>query len=112
MKDYLKLLGGLVVAVMSVGILLTVANVMGFANFAFFAPKVEQVRFDTFKQSQAYNDGMLRDLQNLKLEYLKGDADQKAALRGIVLQRFSVYDATKLPPDLQAFYNSLKGARQ
>lgn len=86
-----------------------IANIFGFASFAFWAPKVEQVRYNTFKESQAYNDGMLRDLQNLKMEYLRGNPDQQAALRAIVIQRFSVYDTNRLPADLQAFYLNIQG---
>lgn len=89
-----------------------VARAAGFISFAFWAPKVEQVRYNTFKESQSYNDGMLRDLQNLKMEYLRGNPDQKTALRAIVIQRFSVYDTNRLPVDLQAFYLNIQGNLQ
>jgi len=80
---------------------------ISYMAYAFYAPKYEQVRYNTFKESQAYNDGMLRDLQNLRMEYIKSNDEQKAALRAIALQRFSVYEINRLPYDLQAFYNSL-----
>ena len=85
------------------------ANFLGFWQFSFFAPRVEQVRYNVFKESQTYNDGMLRDLQNLKLEYLNADSAHKDAMRSIVIQRFSVYDLNRLPPDLQQFYYSMQG---
>lgn len=107
MKDYFKLFGILIVAVLTLALLAFVLNLTGLASFAFFAPKVEQVRYNTFKESQTYNDGMLRDLQNLKLQYLQANAEQQQALRGIVLHRFAAYDSARLPPDLQAFYFSL-----
>jgi hypothetical protein len=111
MKDYLKLMQYAIAVIVSIAFLGFVANSLGFVSFKFFAPKVEQVRYDTMKQSQAYNDGMLRDLQNLKLEYLRGNPEQQAALRAIVIQRFSVYDTTRLPPDLQSFYLTVQGIK-
>ena len=112
MGEYVKLMWGLVIAVISVMLLAFVGNMLGFAQFAFFAPRIEQVRYDTFKQSQAYNDGMIRDLENLKLQYMQANPEQKAALRGIVLHRFSVYDTNRLPTDLQVFINQVQGVQQ
>lgn len=107
MKDYLKLFGVMVLLILTIAALGFVANMTGLASFKFFAPKVEQVRYDTFKEGQAYNDGMTRDLQNLRLQYLQATPDQQVALKGIVLHRFSAYDTSRLPPDLQAFYASI-----
>ena len=112
MKDYLKLMGYAIAGIASIALLAFVCNALGLVSFAFFAPKVEQVRYNTFKQSQSYNDGMLRDLQNLKIEYLGSNADQKAALRAIVLHRFGVYEIDRLPAELQSFYFSLQGTQQ
>lgn len=95
-------------AICSIGALVFFINILGFTNYSFFAPKVEQVRFDTFKQSQSYNDGMLRDLQELQLQYTTANTDQKVMLKAIVLHRFSVYQIDKLPLDLQSFYYSIK----
>lgn len=81
---------------------------LSYLAYSFYAPRYEQVRYNTFKESQAYNDGMLRDLQNLRMDYLKADKEQKAALRAITLHRFSVYDAEKLPADLRQFYAALQ----
>lgn len=83
-------------------------NYFGYMQTAFFSPRVEQVRYNTFKQSQSYNDGMVRDLENLQMEYIKADAGQKLALRAIILHRFSVYDENALPPNLYQFYENLK----
>lgn len=107
MKSYFQFIGYALLAIFTLSLLAFAGNSMGLLSFAFFAPKVEQVRYNTFKQSQTYNDGMLRDLQNLRLEYLRGNPDQQAALRAIVLQRFSVYPIEQLTPDLQSFYLSI-----
>jgi hypothetical protein len=54
---------------------------------------------------------MIRDLENLQLEYIKADNDGKQALRAIVLHRFSVYPEDKMPPNLRNFYNDLKAGK-
>jgi hypothetical protein len=81
---------------------------LSYLAYAFYAPRYEQVRYDTFKQSQAYNDGMIRDLQDLKRDYISANDEQKAALKALTIHRFSVYEINRLPPDLQAFYYSLE----
>jgi len=81
---------------------------LGYKSYEFFAPKYRAVENQVFKQSEQYNDGMIRDLENLQIEYINADKDHKDALRAIVLHRFSVYPEDKLPPNLRNFYNDLK----
>ena len=94
--------------VLTVGLLGFIGNLIGLYSMSFFAPKAEQIRYNTFKQSQSYNDGMIRDLEDLKLEYQHADPDGRKAMQSIILHRFSVYDVNKLPVDLQGFYLSLQ----
>lgn len=62
-----------------------------------------------FHESQAYNDGMAKDLGNFQLEYTRtDDAGKRAALRAVILDRFAGYDETRLSPSLQNFLNTLK----
>jgi hypothetical protein len=82
-----------------------------FFAYQYFAPKYRQVDNEVFKQSEQYNDGMIRDLENLQVEYVSGDADKKQALRAIVLHRFSVYPVDKMPPNLRNFYEQLKAGK-
>jgi len=107
MSDLLKALLIVVGIAVTLAAVVTGVNLLGFTNFAFFTPKVEQVRYNTFKQSQAYNDGMLRDLQELKMQYIQANPEQQAMLKSIVLHRFSVYDINRLPSDLQTFYHTI-----
>jgi hypothetical protein len=79
-----------------------------FFLYKFFAPKEEQVRQDVFRNSQAYNDGVMQDLYNAQRDYLKGNNEQKVAIRGLVLHRVSSYDLNKLPNDLHAFVIQLR----
>lgn len=97
-------------------------NGLDFVNFKFFAPRVEQVRRDTFKQSQSYNDGMANTLQGYRHDYLQAQADeakattdaqrtiaqtQQQTIRATVEQQFGAYDISNLPLDLQSFYRQL-----
>jgi hypothetical protein len=76
--------------------------------YSFFAPKYRAVDNHVFKESEQYNDGMIRDLENLQLEYINADAEKKNSLRAIVLHRFSVYPEDRMPPNLRNFYNELR----
>jgi hypothetical protein len=51
---------------------------------------------------------MIRDLENLQMEYAKTDDAHKDALRSIILHRFSVYDENRLPYNLRSFYKQLR----
>jgi type II secretory pathway component PulC len=82
-----------------------------FWAYQYFAPKYRAVDNQVFKQSEQYNDGMIRDLENLQLEYINADKDHKDALRAIVLHRFSVYPEDKMPPNLRNFYEQLKAGK-
>jgi hypothetical protein len=84
---------------------------LGYKSYEYFAPKYRAVDNQVFKQSEQYNDGMIRDLENLQLEYIKATAEQKDALRAITLHRFSVYPEDRMPPNLRNFYNDLKAGK-
>ena len=79
--------------------------------YAYFAPKYRAVDAQVFKESEQYNDGMIRDLENLQMEYMKANDSQKAALKDIILHRFAVYDVNRLPNNLFSFYNDLRSGR-
>jgi hypothetical protein len=83
-------------------------NLFGLAQYSFFAPKVRAVENQVFKESEQYNDGMIRDLENLQLAYIQADAAGKASLKAITLHRFSVYPEEKMPANLRNFYTQLR----
>jgi len=89
-------------------VLIIGASFLGYESYKYFAPKYRAVDNEVFKQSEQYNDGMIRDLEDLQMEYIKADKEHKDALRAIVLHRFSVYPENKLPPNLRNFYNDLR----
>ena len=107
MKVIASIIGSLVLFVASIFGM----QFLGFKMYDFFAPKYRAVDNHVFKESEQYNDGMLRDLENLQMEYMQANDTQKQALKSIVLHRFSVYDETRLPPNLRNFYNDLRTGR-
>lgn len=106
----LKLAFGVLAAFFAFLALLFALQLFGLGSFSFFAPKVEAVRRATFEQSKSYNDGMKRDLENLQMEYLAADATHKAALRSIVIHRFSVYPEAEMSASQRSFYNEIRSA--
>lgn len=75
-----------------------------------YMPRYEQVRRETYEESRAYQEGMVRDLENLRLAYLQAQSpDQKAALRSTIQHRFADLPADiEMPPDLQAFKDAME----
>lgn len=106
--EVLKVIGTFIlvlVVIVAIGFGLRLA---GFVSFSFFAPKVQQVQTNVFKEGQAYNDGMANDLADLQVKYMTAtDPAVKDSIRAIIKQRFASYDTSRLPSNLQTFYNSL-----
>lgn len=83
-----------------------------FFMYKFFAPKQEQVRREVFEQSKAYRQGMVQELQNMQLEYVKADKDGKAAMRSIILHRSADVPPDAMPVSLNAFIADLRNQSQ
>jgi hypothetical protein len=82
-----------------------------FFLYRYFAPKQESVRREVFKQSQAYQDGTVQDLQNLRLQYIQAtDPNAKDALASVILQRSSTFYG-EMPSDLRSFIDGIKNNR-
>jgi hypothetical protein len=83
---------------------------LGFASFAFWAPKYEAVRRDTMIQSRAYGEATTRELYRLKLQYVQAKTDdEKATIRAFALHESAAFDRDRLPADLQIFLTQLGG---
>jgi len=106
MKSALYIIGAIVAFLL----LIFALNYYSLQSYAFFAQRYTAVDAKVFKQSVQYNDGMLRDLENLELQYQQTDTAGKQALKPIIIHRFEVYDENRLPPNLRNFYESIRGA--
>ena len=107
MKNVLIWLAVLVV-VIGLGWVLTANDL---AMRSVFAPKQEAVRREVFEQSKAYNQGMVQELQNMQFAYIKAGAEERVALRPIILHRAADYPADKMPYDLRNFIQTLKDSQ-
>ena len=106
-KEAMVWVGGFILLLVTVFLL----NVFGLFNYSFFAPKYRAVENKVFKESEQYNDGMIRDLQNLQMEYMNADQAHKDALRSIIIHRFAVYDQNRMPSNLWNFYQQVKAGK-
>ena len=61
-----------------------------------------------FEETKSYNDGMVRDCENLMLQYNSSNQEQKEVLKATILHRFSVYPSNKMPSHILSFYQKLQ----
>ena len=100
---------GIIIFVLALGWIGTANN---WALTAVFAPRVEQVRYNTFKQSQAYNDGMAQDLNKDEIEWANATPAAKSAMQGAILSQYGSYNSNKLPPEAAAFLDQVRSYHQ
>jgi hypothetical protein len=106
-----KIVGWVALGLVGIMALTFILNAMGWANFAFWAPKYEDTKRDVFENTQSYVQGKAAHLTQLRLEYESTESDnRKAALRTMILSEAANVDRTKLPTDLQLFLNRLEGS--
>lgn len=74
---------------------------------AFFGPKFENVRRNTFEQSKSFQTGAVQELQNMQFEYIKASPEHKVALADIIRHRAAEVPADAMPTDLQSFISNL-----
>lgn len=74
---------------------------------AFFGPKFENVRRNTFEQSKSFRTGAVQELQNMQFEYIKASPEHKAALADVIRHRAAEVPADAMPTDLQSFISNL-----
>jgi hypothetical protein len=98
-------------------VLVIVFAVIGFistgadlATYKFWAPKQANAERQVFVNTNSYIQGKTDYLSRLRFEYQStSDPDQKAAMRTMILSEAANVDNSKLPADLAAFIQGLKG---
>jgi hypothetical protein len=66
-------------------------------------PAEEQLRRDVYEESKSYRDGTIRDLDNLRLEWLKAEGVHKAALAETARHRAADFPRDELPERLRGW---------
>lgn len=104
MKPILAIVGGVV----GFGALIWGVAYHDLLFTAFFAPKYENVRRNTFEQSKSFRTGAVQELQNMQFEYIRSDAEHKLALKDIIIHRSAEIPEDAMPQDLYNFIQGLK----
>lgn len=74
----------------------------------YFSPKYEQVRTDTYRNSQAYQDGVVNELQKLQVEYANSQSqDAKDIIADTVVHKSATYPGP-LPSSVAGFVAQCK----
>ncbi len=81
------------------------------AIYRFWAPKMENAKREVFENTQSYVQGKTEYLIRLRFQYQQAEVGsaQQASLRSLIVSEAALVDNSKLPPDLQAFVNQMKG---
>lgn len=72
-----------------------------FAILTVLLPAEEQLRRTTYEESKSYRDGTIRDLDNLRLQYLEASGDHRTALAATARHRAADFPREDLPPRLR-----------
>lgn len=107
----MKAIGTIAIAILVVASLcglgwVFTANDVAINRYA--APKYEQTRYETYKESAAHNEGTILDLRKYQAEYVQADADAKPAIASVILHQADAFGEDRLPADLQQFVHSLR----
>lgn len=88
-------------------VLITAIAFYSFEMSSYFSPKYRSLDNKVFKESEQYNDGMIRDLENLMYDYKTADTDdKKRTIKSLARHRFSVYPKNKLSSEQIEFLNN------
>jgi len=96
---------GVILAVTALGI---GGRYVALHSDAYFAPREEQVRHNTFECSQSHTDGLTHEILDYRDQYGSADAAGKAVIRQRVLGDFNSYTCGDLPESVQSFVNSIR----
>ncbi len=104
-----KAIGAVILIVIGLTIITFLATGADLAMFKFWAPKYENARREVFEQTKSYNQAKLQELAKFKLEYDRGNYEDKAALKSVIVHKFADYDVSRLPHQLQLFVEEIRG---
>ncbi len=75
----------------------------GLMNYQFFAPKYEAARREVFENTQSYQQGSIRDFDNLYLAYVQAKSeDEKAVILDTLRHRAAGVQLDNIPPRVRA----------
>lgn len=78
-----------------------------FFLYKFFAPKRAAVERQVFEGTPSYNQGMIQELEKMRLEYKRADKTEKSLIAQAFVHKASGYGYDKLPSNLRMFYDEV-----
>src|SRR3990167_3673962 len=97
----MRVFGWIVAGILAFAVLLVLVfglTWLGIEWRVFFGPKSENVERKIFKETRAYNEGMIQQLARYRLQYVQTkDEVERTAIKSTVRQMFEEYDPSKLP---------------
>ncbi len=103
--DNVKTTGLIVIIIVVLLIGIFGLNYFGYVNYAFFAPRVENVQQKIFDQSPMRVQGDERQFQNLELQYKQSSNPAvKDEIASMIVHQFADFQ-NHLTPSRQEFYN-------
>ncbi len=104
----LSAIGLCVLAIAGIGGIGWLATENSYRLSAHYAPRYEDVRRTTFERSRTFQEGTIRDLDNLRLEYGRAGTDaQRQAIADTVRHRLADIDLKALPPETHDFVRQM-----
>jgi len=104
MKEVFKILTVVVVGLS----LVFVIQFFALESYKFFGVKWENAKTDVYRGNKSYIEGTIRDLRDLKRQYIQADSEEsKAGIRTLIIQRSGELDYDRLPSDLRVFLREL-----
>jgi len=82
---------------------------LGLTVYRTFGTAYESARTDVYRENKSYVEGTIRDLREMKREYVTASEEHQDALRSLILHRAGELDWDRLPSDVRGFLNELEG---
>ena len=107
MKNFLGTIGAIVMFVgLIVGIVFG-APWLTLQVKRMWGTELQSVETDIYRENKSYVEGTVRDLRELRVDYVKATDSQKEALRSLILHRAGELDWDRLPRDVREFLEEL-----
>lgn len=103
--------GGCLVVIVIVLFLVLIFGLewLGLAWKRYFEPKHRSVERQVFKETRSYNEGVVQQLADYRLQYLQAETEQdRKAILSTVRHQFGEYDENRLSPELSSFLRKAK----
>jgi hypothetical protein len=111
MNTLKALFGGVGAIIVAIALIIGVTFGGGYLSltvYKTFATKWESARTDVYRENKSYVEGTIRDLRDLRREYITAEEGHKDAIRSLILHRAGELDWDRLPADLREFLNELE----